>query len=130
MTITASTAAQPAKRELITTILVWLGVVLGLTTVVLVIIGLTAKGANAFSVVVSLISLLLSVGLTVGPIMILKWRMQGFRVIIGCHLLRIVLVLIQTTPVIPVILYAAVYLAILYFILQFPTGNKAWSHLV
>ena len=133
MAITANTVEQPAKRDTLASILLWIFILAsleGLGTLSYQIYISMIKGASAFYFIVSAIYLIMGIGNTAGLFMIIKWRMQGFRVIVGCQILRIILVLIQNTPIIPVILYAAVYLAILYLILQIPKGNKAWSHLV
>jgi hypothetical protein len=125
-----ASSGQPAVRTKTTT--VWLWIVLVLNVIVgfmsFSLIG-TMTGLG-LSPVPLIIGALMSFGVAVGAYMIMQWKKMGFYIIAGCVVINILVAIFGGGNAGSAIGGGLLSLGILYYVLQYPKDNKAWSHLV
>ncbi len=124
-----ASSGQPAVRTKTTT--VWLWIVLVLNVIVgfmsFSLIG-TMTGLG-LSPVPLIISALMSFGVAAGAFMIMQWKKMGFYIIAGCVAVNILVAIFGGGSAGSAIGGGLLSLGILYYVLQYPKDNKAWSHL-
>ncbi len=122
----------PIYRTKTTTFWLWLVLVLNVGFGILafnVLTDLPIVQANYLSLATSALVMILSCVDAFGIFMILKWKKVGFYIVLASAAADILLALFTGGSILYAIAKAVFNLNILYFVLQFPKGNTAWSHL-
>ena len=123
-----SSPEKPAVRTNITTIWLWIVIILNGIVGLLPFTQIGTLVALGISPLYLIVSALLSLGVAVGAYMILKWKKMGLYIVVGCIALNVVVSLIGGNGF-GSVAGAVIGLAILYYVLQYPKDNKAWNHL-
>jgi hypothetical protein len=124
-----ASSGQPAVRTKTTTVWLWIVLVLNVIGGFMSFSLIGSMTALGLSPVPLVISALMGFGVAVGAFMIMQWKKMGFYIIAGCVTINVLVALFGGGNVGTAIGGAIVGLGILYYVLQYPKENKAWSHL-
>jgi hypothetical protein len=125
-----ASSGQPAVRTKTTTVWLWIVLVLNVIVGFMSFSLVGTMSALGLSPVPTIISALLSFVIAVGAFMIMQWKKMGFYIISGCVAVNVLVAIFGGGNVGSAIVGGLLSLGVLYYVLQYPKDNKAWSHLV